>query len=116
MEQQREIKLESSWKNRLQDEFTQPYMAGLRQFLLERKRDGATIYPPGGLIFNALNSTPFEKVKVVILGQGVYGRQSPERLAHRAAAPSERSGAESPFIGRATTMTRLLPGQSGILA
>ena len=72
MEQQREIKLESSWKNRLQDEFTQPYMAGLRQFLLERKRDGATIYPPGGLIFNALNSTPFEKVKIVILGQDPY--------------------------------------------
>lgn len=72
MEQQREIKLESSWKNRLQDEFTRPYMAGLRQFLLERKRDGATIYPPGGLIFNALNSTPFEKVKIVILGQDPY--------------------------------------------
>ena len=47
-------------------------MAGLRQYLLERKRNGATIYPPGKLIFNALDSTPFDKVKVVILGQDPY--------------------------------------------
>jgi uracil-DNA glycosylase len=72
MEQQREIKLEPSWKNRLEDEFAQPYMGGLRQFLVERKRSGATIYPPGKLIFNALDSTPFDKVKVVILGQDPY--------------------------------------------
>lgn len=72
MEAQREIKLESSWKNRLQDEFGQPYMSQLRQFLLERKRSGAVIYPPGKLIFNALDSTPFDQVKVVILGQDPY--------------------------------------------
>jgi len=72
MEQQREIKLESSWKNRLQDEFGQPYMSQLRQFLLGRKRSGAVIYPPGKLIFNALDSTPFDQVKVVILGQDPY--------------------------------------------
>ena len=72
MEQQREIKLEASWKNRLQDEFSQPYMAGLRQFLLDRKRNGAVIYPPGQLIFNALDSTPFDDVRIVILGQDPY--------------------------------------------
>lgn len=72
MEQQREIKLESSWKLRLQDEFDLPYMAGLRQYLLDRKRNGATIYPPGKLIFNALDSTPFDQVKIVILGQDPY--------------------------------------------
>lgn len=72
MEQQREIKLESSWKSRLQDEFGQPYMAGLREYLLERSRNGAVIYPPGKLIFNALDSTPFDRVKVVILGQDPY--------------------------------------------
>ena len=72
MEQQREIKLESSWKNRLQDEFAESYMAELRQFLLERKRSGVSIYPPGHLIFNALDSTPFENVKIVILGQDPY--------------------------------------------
>jgi len=72
MGNQREIRLDPSWKNRLSDEFGQPYMATLRQFLLERKRLGAVIYPPGDLIFNALNSTPFEAVKVVILGQDPY--------------------------------------------
>jgi len=68
----REIRLEASWKQRLADEFKQRYMIELREFLLERKRAGAVIYPPGPLIFNALNSTPFDQVKVVILGQDPY--------------------------------------------
>jgi len=72
MEKPREIRLEASWKARLVDEFSQPYMVALRQFLLERKRAGAVIYPPGNQIFNALDSTPFERVKVVILGQDPY--------------------------------------------
>ena len=72
MENAREIRLEDSWKRRLADEFAQPYMERLRAFLIERKRGGATIYPPGGLIFNALDSTPFERVKVVIIGQDPY--------------------------------------------
>lgn len=72
MEQQREIQLESSWKNQLESEFAQPYMTGLREFLLQRKRSGAVIYPPGNLIFNALDSTPFGQVRVVIIGQDPY--------------------------------------------
>lgn len=72
MEKVREIRLEPNWKARLESEFEQPYMIALRQFLLERKRAGAIIYPPGPLIFNALNSTPFDAVKVVILGQDPY--------------------------------------------
>ncbi|MDX1556914.1 MAG: uracil-DNA glycosylase [Xanthomonadales bacterium] len=72
MTRNRPIKMEASWLARLADEFEQPYMASLRQFLLERKRAGATIYPPGSLIFNALDSTPFGSVKVVILGQDPY--------------------------------------------
>jgi uracil-DNA glycosylase len=72
MQQQREIKLEPSWKTRLEDEFQQAYMSDLRQFLLERKRQGAVIYPPGNLIFNALDSTPFDRVRAVILGQDPY--------------------------------------------
>lgn len=72
MEKAREVRLEPSWKARLQDEFGQPYMIALRQFLLDRKRAGATIYPPGPLIFNALDSTPFDAVRVVILGQDPY--------------------------------------------
>lgn len=72
MTQDRELRLEPSWKMFLQDEFHQPYMQELRFFLLQRKKQGAVIYPPGALIFNALNSTPFERVKVVILGQDPY--------------------------------------------
>jgi len=72
MNDNRKIGLISCWKNRLGDEFSKPYMDALRQFLLERKRQGAVIYPPGDLIFNALNSTPFDSVQVVILGQDPY--------------------------------------------
>ena len=72
MDKKREIRLEPSWKERLEDEFGCDYMTELRQFLLDRKRKGVVIYPPGELIFNALNSTPFNTVKVVILGQDPY--------------------------------------------
>lgn len=72
MTQSRKVRLESSWKNRMGDEFEQAYMADLRSFLLKRKQQGAVIYPPGSLIFNALDSTPFDQVKVVILGQDPY--------------------------------------------
>ena len=69
---EREIQLEPGWKSQLEDEFHQPYMQALRAFLLQRRQQGAVIYPPGKLIFNALNSTPFDRVKVVILGQDPY--------------------------------------------
>lgn len=72
MPEARTIKLEPSWKSRLEDEFGQSYMADLRRFLLARKKAGATIYPPGPEIFNALDTTPFDAVKVVILGQDPY--------------------------------------------
>lgn len=66
------IQLHDSWKARLVGEFQQPYMQSLRGFLAEQKQQGRTLYPPGPLIFNALNSTPFDRVKVVILGQDPY--------------------------------------------
>ncbi len=64
--------LDQSWFNVLSDEFDQPYMRDLKAFLLKQKQQGKVIYPPGDNIFNALNSTPFDKVKVVILGQDPY--------------------------------------------
>lgn len=67
-----DIRLESSWKQRLAPEFSEPYMLQLRQFLVQEKAAGHTLYPPGGLIFNALNSTPFDAVRVVIIGQDPY--------------------------------------------
>jgi len=66
------LRLEASWKARLQDEFAQPYMRELGDFLRQRKRDGATLYPPGEQIFNAFAQTPFDAVEVVILGQDPY--------------------------------------------
>lgn len=69
---ERPIRLEESWRERLAPEFHEPYMVQLREFLLMRKHAGVKIFPPGRQIFNALNSTPFERVKVVILGQDPY--------------------------------------------
>ena len=66
------IKLEPSWKAALRGEFDQPYMHQLREFLRGEYAAGKEIYPPGPLIFNALNSTPLDQVKVVILGQDPY--------------------------------------------
>jgi uracil-DNA glycosylase len=72
MTDKREIHLQESWKQRLKAEFELDYMQQLRNFLLARKQAGVLIYPPGSLIFNALNSTPFDQVRVVILGQDPY--------------------------------------------
>ena len=66
------IKLETSWLNHLQNEFNQPYMKDLRDFLKKEKELGKTILPKGSLWFNALNSTPLDQVKIVILGQDPY--------------------------------------------
>lgn len=65
-------KLEESWKAVLADEFQKPYMHDLKAFLQQERKAGNVFYPPGPLIFNALNSTPFDQVKVVILGQDPY--------------------------------------------
>mgnify|MGYP002789281244 CR=1 FL=1 len=66
------IQLEPSWKSRLLPEFGKPYMSGLRDFLNNEKQAKKVIYPRGSEFFAALNHTPFEKVKVVILGQDPY--------------------------------------------
>ncbi len=66
------VQIEESWKEALQEEFDQPYFAAIKQFLVNEKQAGKTIYPPGKLIFNAFNTTPIADVKVVILGQDPY--------------------------------------------
>ena len=66
------VKIEPSWKEVLQSEFDKPYFAELAAALHREKASGVTIYPPGGLIFNAFALTPFDKVRVVILGQDPY--------------------------------------------
>ena len=67
-----DVQIEQSWKEVLQQEFTKPYFQQIITFLKTEKASGKIIYPPGGLIFNAFLQTPFNKVKVVILGQDPY--------------------------------------------
>lgn len=66
------VQIEESWKEVLGNEFEKDYMKKLRAFLQNEKLQGKTIYPPGKLIFNAFAHTPFNQVKVVILGQDPY--------------------------------------------
>jgi len=63
--------IEESWKIVLGNEFVKPYMSDLKTFLVDEKKH-KRVFPPGSLIFNAFNQTPFNQVKVVILGQDPY--------------------------------------------
>jgi uracil-DNA glycosylase len=69
--QQIDPNIEEGWKAVLMDQFQSPYFSTLKEFLVEEKKK-YVIYPPGPLIFNAFNRTPFDAVKVVILGQDPY--------------------------------------------
>ena len=66
-----EVKIEQSWKEQLQGEFEKEYFAQLVGFVKQEYRQ-TTVYPPGPYIFNAFERCPFDKVKVVILGQDPY--------------------------------------------
>jgi len=72
MGDQGEIKLDPSWYRVLGDEFDTDYMHELREFLVQQKAAGKVIYPPGSQWFSAFNNTPFDQVRVVILGQDPY--------------------------------------------
>ena len=74
MKGQRTIQLDPSWLKHLEAEFHKTYMAELRTFLVEEKRK-YLVFPPGKDIFNALAYTPFDAVRVVILGQDPYHGQ-----------------------------------------
>ena len=67
-----DVHIEEGWKRALKDEFNQDYFRDIVQFLKNEKKSGKVIYPPGSLIFNAFNTTPFHAVKLVILGQDPY--------------------------------------------
>lgn len=66
-----DVKIESGWKAQLQSEFDKPYFAQLTQFVRQEYAT-TTVYPPGRLIFNAFDLCPFDKVRVVIIGQDPY--------------------------------------------
>lgn len=65
------ISINESWKDRLQAQFTAPYFLQLKSFLVNEKKQ-YTVFPPGNQIFSAFDHTPFENVKVVIIGQDPY--------------------------------------------
>lgn len=67
-----DVKIEPGWKEVLKDEFSRPYFEQLAHFLKTEKMANKTIYPPGPLIFNAFQQTPFHNLKVVIIGQDPY--------------------------------------------
>lgn len=66
-----DVKIETTWKSKLKDEFEKEYFIKLSEFIKEEYRTGI-IYPPGSLIFNAFNLCPFHKIKAVIIGQDPY--------------------------------------------
>ena len=66
------VQLDESWKYNLAEFLLSPKMDALRDFLLQEKQQNKVIYPPRSLIFNALNTTPLDQVKVVIIGQDPY--------------------------------------------
>lgn len=85
------VKIEQSWNSKLTDEFNKPYFKELTDFVRE-EYSKKTIYPPGGLIFNAFNICPFDNVKAVIIGQDPYhGPQQAHGLCF-----SVREGVEIP--------------------
>jgi uracil-DNA glycosylase len=64
--------IELGWKRILKDEFEKPYITGIRETLSNTEATGKPVYPPSSMIFNAFNLTPFDKVKVIIIGQDPY--------------------------------------------
>jgi uracil-DNA glycosylase len=66
------VKIDPGWKELLKDEFDKPYFKGIIHHLKTEKSQGKIIYPAGSMIFNAFNTTPPDKIKVVILGQDPY--------------------------------------------
>ena len=73
--QEKSGQLHPSWQAVIGDEFNKPYMQALRIFLQQEKAAGKIIYPANQLIFNAFNHTPFDTVRVVIIGQDPYHGQ-----------------------------------------
>lgn len=67
-----QVNIDASWKEILHDEFDKPYFAALVRLLKQAKQSGKTIYPPGNEIFQAFYLTPFNQVKVLIIGQDPY--------------------------------------------
>lgn len=108
-----DLRIHESWKTRLTDEFQKDYFRSLKEFL-DEERKNHVIYPPGNLVFSAFNFTPFENIKVVLLGQDPYhgpgqangfcfsvndGLRFPPSLANIFKEVRTDCGCEIPFTG-----------------
>jgi uracil-DNA glycosylase len=91
------ILIESSWKKVLADQFSAPYFMKLRQFLVDEKKT-QVVFPPGKQIFSAFDHTPFENVKVVIIGQDPY---------HKAGQANGLSFSVSPGISKPPSLVNI---------
>ena len=67
-----EVTIHPEWKKVLQEEFNMPYMQEIKEFLLQEREKGQTVYPRGSQIFRAFDTCPFHSVKVVVIGQDPY--------------------------------------------
>jgi len=87
------VQIEESWKRHLQGEFEKPYFVALTEQVRQEYAAG-TCYPPGKLIFNAFNLCPFDRVKVVIIGQDPYHEpgQAPTLAAEHLQGDRDGSG------------------------
>ena len=93
------MKLEKSWYEKLKNEIAQPYIQELKKFLEDEKNSGKTIYPPEPLVFNSFLQTPFDKVKVVIVGQDPYhgaGQAHGRRAVGQSQDPRSTEGYRDP--------------------
>ncbi len=87
------VKIEESWKQRLSDEFEKPYFKSLTDFV-RQEYSSRTIYPPAKLIFNAFDQCPFDRVKVVIVGQDPYHEPTLTVRAHQAGSHQHKGWEE----------------------
>lgn len=123
------IRIGNDWDEQLRDEWDKPYYTGLRSFLVDEYRDG-TVYPPAEDVFNALRMTPYEDVKVVILGQDPYhepgqaqglafsvpyGVQEPPSLVNILKELEADTGAHRSRGAQADADTAAAGGLSGVL-
>ncbi len=111
------INLESSWLKVLKDEFEKPYMKNLSIFLNSEKKNNKIIYPPGSKIFNALNLTPFNSVKVIILGQDPYhGRNQANGLSFSVEIGNKIPPSLQNIFKELNSDLNILPSQHGDLS
>jgi len=67
-----QVQIDDTWKSVLKNEFQEEYFSQIKDFLYQAKKDEKVVYPEGRNIFKSFNSTPFDQVKVVIIGQDPY--------------------------------------------